>query len=82
MKKKKLKKDQKKVQDHYLDQMVHEYYYTKQIARIMDKAYSEGCSIPRMVSMIIAAVQMCEKTTDAELFNKKDLIMMELKEEA
>ena len=80
MKKKKLKKNQQKIQNQYMDQMVHEYYYTKAIARILDRAAAEGCNVSRMVSMIIAAVQLGEKTTDAELFNKKDLIMMELKE--
>lgn len=80
MRKKKIKKKDQKIQGQYMMQLVHEHYYNRSIARILDRAAADGCNIPRMVSMIIAAVQMCEKTTDSELFNNKDLIMMELKE--
>ena len=81
MKKKKMKKKDQKIQGQYMMELVREHYYNRAIARILDRAAADGCNIPRMVSMMIAAVQMCEKTTDAELFNKKDLIMMEVKDD-
>ena len=77
------KKEEPEVCDYnFLTSYYQELDYSMQIAKLLDNAKLEGINVRRLLAVTMAAVQMTEGFTEVEILNEKDLMLMELKEEA